>query len=397
MAEEETRRWLEGATARSGLISADDPKLAIVRQLDIIYLRDGSRTSLAAGPVYWPTSAGAHIPADLAIRVIQETVIKSDGYRQLLQLLGVREIPVNEVRSLILQKHRHLGDITPIACKEHLRFLYLTHEHRSSDDELRDVYIVDHELQLVRPCVEDVYLPGRSPFSPEELFSHLATADLEDLSYSTSFVNAIFMEDVSSPHCPGVATYPTWTRWLCDHLGILGQIRLVSRKGDDISDEFAQITYHRPDLLLGILEHIWKTQGQVVSDKPELINKIKHISVPCRTGDLKPLWETYVPFQHLQRRCLEFMKPSEPFPFLDFGFKPSTEDLSGKWAFLYRDLGVSKNDDLGLLLDILSYIQEANPDGLSSKRCHELVRLYLQLEASCSDSDVPDLARDICR
>ncbi|KAL7791519.1 hypothetical protein V8C37DRAFT_410329 [Trichoderma ceciliae] len=382
MTEEETRRWLEEVVSGSGSITAADPKLAIARRLNILPLRDGSQTSPAAGPVYWPTSAGAHIPADIGIK--------------LLKLLGVREAPVKEVRFLILQKHHHLGDISPAACKEHLRFLYLTHEHRTSDDELRDIYMVDHELQLVRPCVEDVYLPGRAPFGPEELFRHLAVADPEDLSYSTSFVNALFLEDAPSPP-PGMASYPTWTRWLCDSLGVLEQIRLISRNGDDISDEFSQIAHQRPDLVLGILEHIWTIQGQVVSDKPELIGKIKRISVPCRTGELRPLWETYIPFQHLQRRCLEFMKPHEPFPFLDFGFQPSTEDLSGRWAFLYQDLGVSKNDDLGLLLDILSYIQEANPNGVSFKRCHELVRLYCELEAMCADSDESDSSRDICR
>ncbi|RFU75723.1 hypothetical protein TARUN_6482 [Trichoderma arundinaceum] len=380
--EEETRRWLEEVVTRSGLITADDPKLVIARRLDIIPLRDGTQTSLTAGPVFWPTSAGAHIPADIAVR--------------LLEMLGVREAPVKEIRSLILQKHHDVGKITPVACKEHLRFLYLTHGCRSTDVELRDVYVVDHELQLVRPCVEDVYLPGRAPFSPEYLFSQLAVADPEDLSYSTSFVNAVLLEDAPSPP-PMATTYPTWTRWLCDSLGVLEQIRLLNRKGNDISDEFAQIAHQRPDLVLGILEHIWKTQGQVVSDKPEIMSKIKRISVPCRTGDLRPLWETYIPFQHLQRRCLEFMKSSEPFPFLDFGFQPSTEDLSGRWSFLYRDLGVSKNDDLGLLLDILSYIQEANPNGLSSKRCHEIVGLYCELEALCADSDEPDSSRDICR
>ena len=77
------------------------------------------------------------------------------------------------------------------------------------------------------------------------------------------------------------------------------------------------------------------------------------------------------------------MKPHEPFPFLHFGTPPPfTEDLSSRWAFLYRDLGVSMNDDLGFLLDILSYIQEANPDGLSSQRCRELARLYCEMEAT---------------
>lgn len=105
-----------------------------------------------------------------------------------------------------------------------------------------------------------------------------------------------------------------------------------------------------------------------------------------------------MPFKHLQSRCLEFMKPDEPFPFLDVGTPPpSTEDLSRKWAFLYRDLGVSKNDDLGFLLDILSYIQEANPDGLASQRCRELARLYCEIEAMCDASEEPESERDICR
>ncbi|TFA97995.1 hypothetical protein CCMA1212_010180 [Trichoderma ghanense] len=401
MTEGQTKPRVEDAIRISDLVSIVESNLEIARHLDIIPLRDGSLTSLAAGPVYWPTSTDADIPADIAIRVVDGAALKHDGHRQTLKMLGVQQASVQEIRSLILQKHATPGDLTLTACKEHLHFLYLTHEYRHSDDELHDIHIIDQKLRLKRPREEAVYVPGRTPFSPEQLLSHMEAADSRDLPCSTSFMNAALLED--PPSVPtaahfGVATYPTWKRWLSDCLGILGQIRLANQTGDDLSDEFAQISQRKPDIVLGLLAQIWKSQHKAVSETPELMSKIRNILVPCRTKDLRPLWETYMPFKHLQRRCLEFMKPDEPFPFLDFGTPPpSTEDLSRKWAFLYRDLGVSKNDDLGFLLDILSYIQEANPGGLSSQRCHELARLYCEIEATCVASEEPESERDICR
>ncbi|KAL6867088.1 hypothetical protein J3F83DRAFT_106351 [Trichoderma novae-zelandiae] len=400
MAEGGTRARV-GDTGIRDLMSIAESKLEMARQLDIIPLRDGSLTSLAAGPVYWPTSAGAHIPADTPMRVIHEAAIKCDGHAQMLKMLGVQKAPVHVVRSLIVQKHANLGQLlTLTACKEHLHFLYLTHEYRHSDAELRNIYILDQKLRLKRPREEDVHLPGWTPFNPEEVLSHLETTDSGGLSCSTSYMNPVLLDN--APSVPvavrfGVAAYPTWKGWLCDSLGVLEQIQLANRTGDSLSDEFARVSQRRPDLVLGVLAHVWKTQHQTVSEKPELVSKIRNIPVPCGTGDRRPLWETYIPFRHLQGRCLEFMKPNEPFPFLDFGAQLATEDLSTKWAFLYRDLGVSKNDDLGMLLDILSYIQEANPDGLSSQRCRELVRLYCEIEAACVASDEPESARGICR
>ncbi|KAL6884889.1 hypothetical protein HDV57DRAFT_508769 [Trichoderma longibrachiatum] len=386
MAERDTKACMEDAASISDLVLIAERNLEVARRLDIIPLRRGSLTSLAAGSVYWPTSSGAHIPSDIELRT--------------LETLGVQEAPVHEVRSLILQKHATLGELTLTACKEHLHFLYLTHEYRRFDNELRLVCIIDQKLRLKRPRKEVVYLPGRTEFSPEQLLSQVEATDSGTLACSASFLNGALLEDPPSvtmvAHL-GVATYPTWKRWLRDCLGVHEQLQLANPTGDDLSNEFAQISWSKPDIVLGLLANIWRSQHTAVSQKPELMRKIRNIQVPSGTSDLRPLWETYMPFKHLQRRCLEFMKPNEPFPFVDFGTEPSTDDLTRKWAFLYQDLGVSKNDDLGLLLDILSYIQEANPDGLSSHRCRDLARLYCEMEAACAASEEPESARDICR
>ncbi|PTB66198.1 hypothetical protein BBK36DRAFT_1168818 [Trichoderma citrinoviride] len=383
MADEDARTSIESARGISDLVSKTESNLEVARQLDIIPLRNGSLTSLAAGPHFWPTSAGAPIPADSEIRVVHEAILKHESHGQILKMLGVHQAPIHEVRSLILQQHATLGELTPTACKEHLHLLYLTHNHRHSNDELRDIYILDQKLQLKRPREDVVYLPCRTPFSPEQLLSHTEATNSGVLSCNISLLNPSLLEhppSVSIGTHFGLATYryPTWKQWLRDSLGIREHIRLANQTGDNLSDEFAQVSRRKPDIVLKLLAHVWKTQHQIVTGKPDLLSKVRNISVPCRTGDLRPLWETYMPFQHLQRRRLGFMKPHEPFPFLDFGTPPpSTEDLSRRWAFLY--------------------IQEANPDGLSSQRCRELARLYCEVEAICAASEEPESARDICR
>lgn len=180
-------------------------------------------------------------------------------------------------------------------------------------------------------------------------------------------------------------------------LGIRERVRLVSRAGDAISDSFGYITKHRQDVLLDVLEQLWRAEGDLVTSNAALLSQVKQVPVPCLSGFLHPLWETYLPLEDLQRRYLQFMEPHEAFPFVDLGGQPSAEELANKWSFLYTHLGVSRNNDVGFLLDILSYVQLANLGGLSVLRCRDIVRLYCELERRCADSIEPNSLRDICR
>ncbi|KAK5989789.1 hypothetical protein PT974_08050 [Cladobotryum mycophilum] len=175
------------------------------------------------------------------------------------------------------------------------------------------------------------------------------------------------------------------------------EIRLINQTGDDVDESFVRLSRERPELVLNTLEQLWQSEGSLVRDSPILQDKLRQISVLCHSGITRPLWEAYMPFHHLTKKCEEFMTSDEAFPFLDFGRQISEDELNGRWSFLWRELGVSKNDDLSFLFDVLTSIRDANPNGLPISRCRDLVRFYCELEAMCAESDEPASARDSCR
>jgi hypothetical protein len=164
---------------------------------------------------------------------------------------------------------------------------------------------------------------------------------------------------------------------------------------------------------------------------PAVRDAIRQLPVPCLAGSTYALCDTYLPLAGLQQKCASFMAEGETFPFLDItssraGTKCDHEseiaindedleeeemeeiDTQGRglqeqdivlrgWVFLCSEFGVSKDDDVGFLLEIVSYVKDANPDGLGPARCRALSRLYCEIEERCSASTEAASVRDIVR
>lgn len=306
---------------------------------------------------------------------------------ELFEQLRFQEAAIDNARAFIFDQYRLRGGFTLGKCRDHLHFLYLTHQLRRSDAELKDMAIVDHDLRLSKPHIRDIYLPGISDYSPEELFR-----PIEARGYAASFVHPAFLEN---PPAQPEPTYPTWKRWLCDYLGVRSEIRLLSQTGDSLAESFLYVAEHRKDKFLGMLESIWGMQGRFLADKPALKQMVGQISVPCASGAIRRLWETYLPLDKLQSYCKLFLEDGEQFPFLDLGEPAAEEELMGKWSFLCTDFAVSADGDIGFLLDVLGVIKEGNSQGLSVSRFRNLVRLYHDIEVKCLESGDPKSVQDI--
>ncbi|UNI13923.1 hypothetical protein JDV02_000613 [Purpureocillium takamizusanense] len=306
--------------------------------------------------------------------------------------------PVGRMRAKVLSGGGESMASTALErCKRELMFLYLTNRQRSVREDSQNITVLDQNLDPVRPADQDVYLPGRSRYSPEDLFRPVTAGDGSREGapgFEASFLHPEIFNN--GPERPD-ASHPAWEQWLTNTVGIRARIRLISRAGDSPSAAFAYVAKYRHDGLLDILEQCWRDEGGLIIASPQLLNCVKQVPVPCLSGFLHPLWETYLPLEDLQRRCLQFIEPHEAFPFVDLGGQTSAGDLANKWSFLYTHLGVSRNNDLGFLLDILSYVQLANLNGMSASRCRSVIRLYCELERRCAESMEPDSLRDICR
>jgi hypothetical protein len=75
------------------------------------------------------------------------------------------------------------------------------------------------------------------------------------------------------------------------------------------------------------------------------------------------------------------MEGSEPFPFLKLEETMPAEQLSAKWVFLHTNFSVGMAEDTDFFLDILRWIQRANPDAPSLSRPQRVLDLYLAIDA----------------
>lgn len=189
------------------------------------------------------------------------------------------------------------------------------------------------------------------------------------------------------------ATQTDWNEFLRDNAGIVQQ----SSDANPARPVQSEPESGQLEFLLDGLERLWNTHPHIITSRPEFKAKLDTMPVLCHGGQRRPLWETYLPTQALRKHCAEFLAPQENFPFLDFGYEPTDQELAGRWHFLVDQFGVSVRVDVGFFLDLISYICESNPQGLSHERCRDMARLYSTVEQMCAAHPESESMRDICR
>lgn len=117
---------------------------------------------------------------------------------------------------------------------------------------------------------------------------------------------------------------------------------------------FQWIISHRPEEILGLLQHQWPIIKDQVICNTEIKEKIANISVPCDgSPDLHPLSRTYLPTPELKSRFSQYVEDTDDFAFLNFDETLAPHDLSA-WSFLHDYFGVGKSDTLLFYLDVLA-------------------------------------------
>ncbi|KAK4038181.1 hypothetical protein C8A01DRAFT_17707 [Parachaetomium inaequale] len=333
-----------------------------------------------------PTTDGIPIPPGVDIQVVDPEAVANGDRMMLFIQLGAVEPSVADVRDSILAAYnspRRRRDVDVAESRAHLHYLYLTHQPGQAQNDLEGIYIYSHESRFSSPRKMDFYLPGDDPYGPESLLG--PTEDAPGLP--VPFVHPTYLDD--TPQLP-TSTHPSWERWLHSSVGIRERLRLVSSSRQSLSDAWVYVAQHRPEKLLGLLEHLWEHEGSRVSSNEDLTEKIQSVSANklCTRGSAISeyewtLDETWLPFPHLQREYLRFMEEYEFFPFLNLDETISAEQLSAKWMFLHTDFSVGKDHDTTFLLDILLWINLANPDASAVSRPQRLLDLYIAIDAKC--------------
>jgi hypothetical protein len=373
----------------------NEDEMRTLNDLAILPLRNGEWVPANSGPIYLPKTGEIDIPTAVDFRILDPAAVANEDRRALFIHLGAVEPSISAVRSAILANYSPLySEVCMEDSRAHLRYLYLTHESRQIEDDFCNVRVYcDHGI-MNNPHEEEVYLPSNHPYGAEALLGPTEYSQ----GMEVLLMHSAYLENIPTrPH----SHYPSWRGWLITALGIRERLSLVSPDGDSLSDTWTYVAESRPRKLLGLLEYLWEYQRSELRRSADLIMEIQSTNATrlCNMDlpDDCRLDETYLPLSNLQALCQRFMEEDEPFPFLYLEEELSDEELYSKWIFLHNYFSVGKDDDMEFLLNVLYWIQSANPDESTLTSYKRLWDLYIAIEAKHLAAEDRVVARDTIR
>lgn len=360
-----------------------------LKSLPLLPLRSGVWTSTASGPVYFPTTEGIDIPESLELRVVSPSASRNSDRKTLFQQLGICDATKNQVRASIFRSFDS-DSLSLNQVQAYLDFLYLTHHVGTHTREgYASVWVGTRALQRKSPHRTDMYLPGTDhAYSPASLLAAKGAAP----GLSAEFLHSWHMKHVPDRPSP---SHPSWERWLCDSIGILERLRLMSHDKVGLSDTFLYVHEHRPEEFLGLFEHLWLHEKLNLIIDWTLRSKIEELSAEnlCRVGFPLKLHETWLPLKSLKELVGRYMEYPEQFPFLKLEESDMTQQVGSKWDFLSDYFSVGRDDSIDFLLQILWCIQQSCPEPSSDHQLQKVFDLYVAISAKHAVSNDSSEAR----
>ncbi|KPM37949.1 hypothetical protein AK830_g8628 [Neonectria ditissima] len=156
----------------------------------------------------------------------------------------------------------------------------------------------------------------------------------------------------------------------------------------DLSPTWLRIANDQPERLLSRLHkdfcHPAGRKGWLASD--EKLATIRETEITCSNGVSWPVWETFLPFPSLLRRCENWLsgEPENTLPFVKLE-KPLTEASrdDGAWIELARNFDIGTEDNLTFTLIVLGAVmaEDVRPKETLTRTA---VGIYLRLLEQCS-------------
>jgi hypothetical protein len=355
-----------------------------LRDLKLLSLRDGKWVSARTCSTLLPTTNGIPIPEGLPMDMLDPCAISNADRLALYNHLGTSEPSISDVRACIFGLYGLFKkDVGLEASRSHLHFLYTTHQPKYKNEELRRISVHDSNGRSFNPHTIDCFVSSKQPYGPQDLLE----ATDRSPGFAISFLHSFYHENVP---VTSNKTHPSWNRWLYDALGVRERLRLMSRKGDSLSDTWIFVAEHRPEKLLGLLKHLWGYEGPELSKRPDLVAAVRNTSAKnlCnpKLSSSCSLQKTYLPSSTLRQECSRFLEESEEFPFLELeGFSSSPESSAG-WMFLSSVFLVGENQSLAFYLDVLGRMKISDHQAFPMPRAQRVLDLYATMGQYASRS-----------
>ncbi|CAG8933967.1 unnamed protein product [Penicillium salamii] len=345
-----------------------------LRSLDLLPLQNGAWVSPNSGPVFFPTTKGILIPPGLGFRILDSSVTTNEDRHAFFSKMGVNDIEVHIAREAAFKRISSvLGSPSLFESKQHLVFLYRTHQFRTGGEKNKSMHIFSEDGLVTSATEQDCYIPSNDAYGPKLLLG--ATDSLPGMA--VPFVHSSYLDE--TPETPNTL-HPSWIQWLQTSIGVRKNLRLIARDGRTLSPAWNYLSNYRPRKLLGFLRHAWGDEGRLAIGTESLRQALRETDASrlCEVdlpGECR-LHEAYLPFPNLIHQCAQFLGNEAVFPFLHLEGDPTVEQLSSNWLFLHNAVGVKKDEDLGFLLDILKWLKNSNPDASRISDFQHIFSLY---------------------
>lgn len=354
-----------------------------LKRLALLPLNSGTWVSTMSGPVFFAKVNGIDIPLGTGLQIVDGTITNPHRIT-LFEDLGVQKAALALVRRRIFEIYGELGHprhISLQSSRQHLEFLYLTHQSKEAKEpSYSNIILFDEDGRIFKPS-ETVMYPAtdRSPYSPWELLKESGSASGTGYRAPGFMAHRFLNEEyfAESPSNPAGQSL-SWTEWFHRHLKIPNYVHL----GDThLSDAAAYLAEHRPDRFLGALR-IHSRHNRNLS--PEFIARVQGTKVLCGGDErrLKELKETYFPTNRLKSIVERFVKPGAFFPWLQVEGETRHDAVPEMWDSLLNKIGVGKPvDDLDFALAMLRYTVQALRDDSDLEGIIRLFSLYSYIQA----------------
>ncbi|KAF4495856.1 hypothetical protein FAGAP_7989 [Fusarium agapanthi] len=400
-----SRDWQIAMSRLLSKLLTNDERVEKLKSLPIVQLRDGSWTSPASGPLYFPTSGHSSIPESLKFRDVTLLATFQPERRTSYEKLGVTEPTAKEVRQKILETFKSAENLPFGDVYEYLRYLYLSHQSFNlftpHEQPYGDVRVLTTGMKLQNPHTTTVYYPGTDdPYSPESLLGPASMAN---------FLHPKIWNDGADKPGP---SHPTWKVWLCDSIGIRERPSLLQAKAQSesepindesstdadgvvLSDAFHYVYKHHPDRLLGFIERLWIHEGHELLKHPTLVSEIRQLPAQklCGVDFEVSLQDTWAPSGDLQTSVKVFMMNPDVFPFLKLDDEKDVDlVIATRWSFLTKHFGVKWKHSLNFLVQMMRCIK-GSCTKISLAQIDKLMRVYDLISRTYSLSTSEEKAR----
>ena len=303
----------------------EDPRNRhFLRRLHIVRLNGGRWVRPLNATIFFPTSGGIEISADLPLNLVDAKVLENHSWGKLLSQLGVTECAPVRVFPLIEQQYKS-SDKRLDHSLAHIKFMFWHHKELPS--QTSQVWLASTYNSIwFKPTDKKhgwVYCPesgGR--YTASSLFLPLP----EDLSNLMHFVRPAYYDMLQQ--CPP-RNDRTGIEWFTHFFQVKVDVQLCFREMTSYpSAEFGYVIDERPESLLGALKASWSQYNQ----HPKWDYQLANAMVPVLDSHQPRRLEcTYLPLPKL-RSIVDRLGLAD-----DFGFLQEIQDItdasSAEWSF----------------------------------------------------------------